>query len=119
MPGSLTTAVVDAYRGGPAAGMLIDLFRLPRGAGERHHLRTIETNGEGALDEPLIAGEALLPATYELLFHVGRYFKAQRVSPADAPFLDVVPVRFLIGDAGRTYHIGLLASPWTYTAYRV
>ena len=118
MSGSLTTAVIDAYRGGPAAGMLIDLFRLPRGADERHHLRTIETNSDGALNGPLIDGDALLPATYELLFHVGRYFKAQRVAPADAPFLDVVPVRFIIGDASHTHHLALLVSPWSYTAYR-
>lgn len=118
MPGSLTTAVIDAHRGGPAAGMLIDLFRLPRGAGERHHLRTIESNSAGALDGPLIEGDAVVVATYELLFHVGRYFKAQRVAPADAPFLDVVPVRFIIADAGRAYHLALLASPWSYTVYR-
>ena len=117
MPGSLTTAVVDAYRGGPAAGMLIDLFRLPRGAGERHHLRTIETNGKGAIDGALIEGEAFLPATYELLYHVGRYFRSQRVTPGDAPFLEVIPVRFVIGDAGRSHHLALLVSPWSYTAF--
>ena len=119
MPGSLTTAVVDALRGAPAGGMLVDLFRLSRGISERHHLKTIETNAQGAIDEPLIAGDALEPAIYEMLFHVGRYFKAQRVSADDAPFLDVIPVRFSIGDPNRDYHLGLLASPWSYTVYRV
>src|SRR5260370_37593771 len=79
MPATLTTAVIDALRGAPAKGMLVDVFRLPRGAGERRHLRTIETNDKGTVDAPLIAGDDLVvPATYELLYHIGRYFKAQR-----------------------------------------
>src|SRR6266852_1060716 len=77
MPATLTTAVIDALRGAPAKGMLVDVFRLPRGAGERRHLRTIETNDKGTVDAPLIAGDDLVvPATYELLYHIGRYFKA-------------------------------------------
>ena len=118
MPGSLATSVVDAVRGAPAAGMLVDLFRLPRGHGERRHLRTIETDAAGAVPEPLLAGDEFVPATYELLFHVGRYFKAQRVPLEDAPFLDVIPVRFTIADAGRDYRLALLASPWHYTVFR-
>lgn len=118
MAGSLQTTVIDALRGAPAAAMLVDLFRLPRGAGERHHLRTIETNAGGTIDRPLIEGDDFVPAIYELLFHVGRYFKSQRVTLDDAPFLDVVPVRVTIGDTSHAYHLELLASPWSYTAFR-
>src|SRR5712692_2796438 len=72
MPATLTTAVIDALRGAPAKGMLVDVFRLPRGAGERRHLRTIETNDKGTVDAPLIAGDDLVvPATYELLYRTG------------------------------------------------
>lgn len=117
MSGSLTTTVIDALRGAPARGTLVDLFRLPRGVGERHHLATIETDHDGVIDTTLIEGEAFVAATYELLFHVGRYFKAQRVTKDDAPFLDVVPVRFTITDPGRSYHLALLAGPWSYTLY--
>jgi len=102
----------------PAAGMLIDLFRVARDIGERQHVRTVETNAQGAVDEPLLAGAALEPATYELLFHVGRYFKARRVPRDENPFLDVVPVRFSIADAEHSYHVTLLAGPWSYTVYR-
>jgi 5-hydroxyisourate hydrolase len=118
MPGSLATSVVDAVRGAPAAGMLVDLFRLPRGHGERRHLRTIETDATGTLADPLLAGDEFVPATYELLFHVGRYFKAQRVTLDDAPFVDVIPVRFTIGDTAHSYRFALLASPWHYTVFR-
>jgi 5-hydroxyisourate hydrolase len=117
MPGRLTAEVVDAARGLPAANMLVDLFRLPHGAGERHHLRTVETNAGGGTDGPLLEGDEFIAATYELLFHVGRYFKAQHVTADGAPFLDVIPVRFSVADAGREHEVSLLASPWFYTAY--
>jgi 5-hydroxyisourate hydrolase len=118
MPGNLTTAVIDALRGMPAKGMLVDLFRLPRQAGERRHLRTIETNANGTVDAPLLAGDDLVPATYELLYHIGRYFKAQRVALEEAPFLDVVPVRFTLVDPNRTCHVALVVTPLSYTMYR-
>ncbi len=118
MAGKLTTAIIDAVHGGPARGMLVDLFRLPGGIGERQHLKTIETDERGAVPAPLLAEEALVPATYELLFHVGRYFRDERVRRDEAVFLDVVPVRFTVADAGRSYHLALLVSPWSYTAYR-
>lgn len=118
MPGTLTTAVTDALRGMPARGMLVDLFRLPGNVGERHHLRTIETNDRGTVDAPLIADEALAPGTYELLYHIGRYFKANRVPLEDGPFLDVVPVRFALTDPNRAYHVVLVVTPLSYTMYR-
>ena len=118
MEGRLTTAVIDAVHGGPAKGMLVDLFRLPDGQAERQHLKTIETDERGAVPTPLLAEDALLPATYELLFHVGRYFCAARTPRDPAPFLDVVPLRFTVADPDRAYHLALLVSPWSYTAYR-
>ena len=118
MAGNLSTAVIDALRGAPAKGMLVDLFRLPPDLGERRHLRTIETDAGGTSAAPLIEGEALIPAVYELLFHIGRYFKAERMPLEDAPFLDVIPVRFSIGDTSRPCRLILLVSPWTYTVYR-
>lgn len=116
--GGLTTAVIDAEAGIPAAGMLIDLFRVARDVGERQHLRTVETNPQGAIAEPLLAGAAFEAVTYELLFHVGRYFKARRVPLDEGPFLNVVPVRFSIADPTRHYHVTLLTGPWSYTVYR-
>jgi len=116
--GTLTTTIIDAVHGGPARGMLVDLFRLPGGIAERQHLKTIETDERGAVPVPLLAEEALVPATYELLFHVGRYFRAEQAPRGEAVFLDVVPVRFTVADASRSYHLALLVSPWSYTAYR-
>jgi len=116
MAGALTAAVIDTLCGQPASGMLIDLFRLQHGKGQRYHLRTVESAASGSA---LIEGDALLPATYELLFHVGRYFRGQRVVLDQAAFIDVIPVRFTITDATRSHHLTLLASPWSYTVYRI
>src|SRR5690349_23213100 len=81
--GRLTTHVLDTSRGAPAGGLLIDLFRLGVKPTERAHLRTIETAASGRTDGALIEGEALVPGIYEMLFHVGRYFRRQGIgSPA-------------------------------------
>jgi 5-hydroxyisourate hydrolase len=115
MPGRLQLEIIDSVRGVPAAGMLVDLFRLDHGIGERHHLRTVETNEQGGTDAVLIEGEAFVPATYELLCHVGRYFEAHRVAVRAGPFVDVVPVRFAISDTSRSYRVSLLTGPCSYT----
>ncbi len=118
MAGGLTAAVIDALRGAPATGMLIDLFRLEHGKGQRHHLRTVESAAPGMAEAVLIQGDALSPGTYELLFHVGRYFKAQRVPLAEAVFADVIPVRLTIADTARPHQLTLLAGPSSYSVYR-
>jgi 5-hydroxyisourate hydrolase len=118
MAGGLTAAVIDTVRGAPATGMLIDLFRLEHGRGQRHHLRTVESAAPGAAAATLIEAEALLPGTYELLFHVGRYFKAQRAPPGEAVFSEVIPVRLIIADTTRPHQLTLLAGPSSYTVFR-
>jgi 5-hydroxyisourate hydrolase-like protein (transthyretin family) len=52
-----------------------------------------------------------------LRFGVGDYFRG-RGSAADPPFLDVIPVRVFLADAGGHYHVPLLCTPWSYTTYR-
>ena len=96
MSGRLTTQVIDSVRGVPAGGLLVDLFEWPPGGAERRHVKTVETNATGSTDGALVEGDALHPATFELLFHIGRYFKLGGVPPADGLELDVVPVRFTI-----------------------
>ncbi len=118
MAGCLTTTVTDGLRGAPAAGMLIDVFRLSDGVGERHHVRTVETDASGGTVNPLLDGEACVLATYELLYHTGRYFRAARLAPGDAPFVDLVPVRVVISDSSRDNHLSLQVTPWAYVVYR-
>jgi 5-hydroxyisourate hydrolase len=117
MTGELTTHVVDTAQGRPAAGMRVDLASVgPDGA--RKRLTTATTNSDGRTDAPLLAGAAMKRGRYELSFHIAAYFRASGVVLAEPPFLDIVRVRFAIGDPATGYHIPLLVSPWSYTTYR-
>ncbi len=114
MPGGrLTTHVLDTMRGKPAVGIRIELYALEGVTAKR--IADVVTNADGRTDAPLLAGDAHKAGRYELLFHIGAYFRA---TGAESPFLDVVPIRFAVADAAAHYHVPLLASPWSYTTYR-
>ena len=107
--GRLTTHVLDTAQGRPGAGIAIELYRL-EGEQATFVAKAI-TNRDGRTDAPLLEGDKFRTGTYQLVFHIGAYFNSQG-------FLDVVPIRFAIADAGAHYHVPLLCSPWSYTTYR-
>jgi 5-hydroxyisourate hydrolase len=111
--GKLTTHILDTANGKAAAGIKIEVF-LVEGAAFKP-LKTMTTNRDGRTDQPLADGDGFRGGTYQLVFHVGDYFRAQGNA---AGFLDEVPVRFTIADAAQNYHVPLLCSPWSYTTYR-
>lgn len=116
--GSLTTHVLDTARGRPAAGIEIEVWRIAPDEGGRTRLAIARANAVGRTDAPLLAGDDLVVGVYELVFAVGAYFAGQPVATAEPPFLDRVPVRFGVADAGANYHVPLLVSPWAYSTYR-
>lgn len=107
--GKLTTHVLDTAGGRPGAGMEVDLLILE--GDNWSTLKRIQTNADGRTDAPLLEGDKLRAATYQLVFNVGKYFK-------ERGFLELVPVRFTIRDANANYHVPLLCSPWSYTTYK-
>jgi 5-hydroxyisourate hydrolase len=107
--GRLTTHVLDTANGKPGAAMALELFVLE--GTQWKSLKAVKTNADGRTDAPLLEGEQFRAATYQLVFNVGAYFRG-------AGFLDLVPIRFVINDAGGHYHVPLLCSPWSYTTYR-
>jgi 2-oxo-4-hydroxy-4-carboxy-5-ureidoimidazoline decarboxylase len=114
--GRLSTHVLDTHAGRPAAGMAIALYEQ---AGERYYqLNTAVTNADGRTDQPLIGGRPLPIGRYELRFSVGHHFRSRGIEAGDPPFLDVVPLRFSIGEPEGHYHVPLLCSPWSYSTYR-
>lgn len=117
MSGRLTTHVLDISRGRPAEGMALKLYRLDGEEG-RILLRSAVTNDDGRLNEPLLSGEQMVIGTYELVFEAGAYFHALKTEGTDLAFLDEVPVRFGIGDAGGHMHVPLLVAPGGYSTYR-
>lgn len=114
--GRLTTHVLDTMSGRPGAGLVIELFRIEGEA--RRPLARLTTNADGRTADPLLAGADLRRGTYELVFHVGGYFRARGVALGDPAFLDQVPVRFGIADPAGHYHVPLLVSPYGYSTYR-
>jgi 5-hydroxyisourate hydrolase len=114
--GYVTTHVLDTARGQPAAGLRIDVYRLDGQA--RRQLASMATNADGRTDAPVIAGPDIAEAEFELIFHVGDYLDRTHGSADTVRFLDIVPIRFGVSDAGQHYHVPLLLSPFGYSTYR-
>ena len=103
---SLSTHVLDAVRGVPAAGLSVELFEMdgrPAGAGS--------TDADGRIPE---LATHLEPGRYRLRFDTGAYF----TSVGAATFYPEVVVAFEVTDAQAHYHVPLLLSPYAYSTYR-
>ena len=103
--GRLTTHVLDTAAGKPAVGLKVVLSRLDGAP------------ADGRLDKPLLEGASFAPGTYEIMFHVGDYFRAHGVALAEPAFLDLVPLRFGVAEDTH-YHVPLLVSPYAFSTYR-
>ncbi|WP_075289652.1 hydroxyisourate hydrolase [Pararhizobium arenae] len=114
--GRLTTHVLDTALGKPARGLKIDLYRIDGEA--KALLRNVSTNSDGRVDGPMLEGEAFVAGTYELLFYAGDYLRGTGAALPEPAFLDLIPLRFGIADAGSHYHVPLLLSPFSYSTYR-
>ena len=111
----LTTHVLDTANGIPGEAIRIDLYKITE---ERTHIKTVVTNSDGRLDEPLLEGDSFEHGTWELVFHVAEYFENKIDKKMTPPhFLDEIPLRFGINTDSH-YHVPLLVSPWSYSTYR-
>jgi 2-oxo-4-hydroxy-4-carboxy-5-ureidoimidazoline decarboxylase len=115
--GRLSTHVLDTSCGRPAAGIAVELCDIAA-SGAARVLARATTNADGRTDRPLIAERPIPIATYELRFAVGDYFRRQDAALSDPAFLEVVPVRFAVGEPEGHYHVPLLVTPWSYATYR-
>ncbi|MET9491698.1 hydroxyisourate hydrolase [Nocardia sp. NPDC006630] len=102
---SLSTHVLDAVRGTPAAGVEVTLF-----AWGGDELGSGFTDADGRIAG--LGGE-LAAGDYRLLFATGAYFEAQAV---DA-FYPEVSIAFSVIEE-RHYHVPLLLSPFAFSTYR-
>jgi 5-hydroxyisourate hydrolase len=98
----ISTHVLDAVAGRPAAGIAIRLFQGDRQVGSG------VTNANGRcldlLTEPLQAG------TYKIVFDILTRFPGG--------FYPEVSIKFLVRDPSTHYHVPLLISPFGFTTYR-
>ncbi|MCB2115147.1 MAG: hydroxyisourate hydrolase [Rhodobacteraceae bacterium] len=116
MAGYLTTHVLDTARGTPAAGLAITLYKI---SGMSHRkIAEAVTNADGRTDAPILPAGRFAPGSYELVFAAGDYLRATGQAGDEPLFLDEVPIRFGISDAGAHYHVPLLLSPYGYSTYR-
>jgi 5-hydroxyisourate hydrolase len=103
---TLSTHVLDATTGRPAAGLLVRLERAeqdgwtPAGEGT--------TGPDGRLR---LSGDS---GVYRLTFDSGGYF----TSRGSATFYPEVSVTFEMTERDGHYHVPLLLSPFAYSTYR-
>ena len=114
--GRLTTHVLDTARGKPAAGVQITLYRVTGGSHQK--ITEAVTNADGRTDGPMLEGAAFSQGVYELVFSVGGYLRKSGQTAGDVLFLDEIPIRFGVPDAGQHYHVPLLISAFGYSTYR-
>ena len=113
MPG-VSIHVVDVSRGVVAIGMKVELYMLQP---NRRLLATGLTAASGQLEDRAMA--VRLPAgPYEAVFHVGEWYRKQRLELPKVPFLDVVTYRFGIDDPEQHYHLPFKCTPWGYSCFR-
>ena len=102
----ITTHVLDAALGQPAAGVAVALSG-PTG----ELLATGSTDADGRVTE---LGPDILPAgDYRLEFETGSWFAAA----GRATFYPRVTIDFVVKDAAH-YHVPVLLSPFAYSTYR-
>ena len=113
--GGISIHVVDVSRGVIASGMRVEVYTTTPG---RRCLVSGSINAKGVLDDPVLMSEAMQAGYYEAVFHVADYYRKLGVPQTNPEFLDVVPIRVAIYDAGQRYHVPLYFSPWGFMTYR-
>ncbi len=128
---SISTHVLDATTGRPAAGLELVLSR--QDGGRWHEVDRRRTGTDGRVSDLATgpsAGPGPGPGTgplagahpgagagvYRMVFRTEAYLKAR--SPAAETFYPEIVVIFRITDPAAHHHVPLLLSPYAYSTYR-
>ncbi|MQA79426.1 MAG: hydroxyisourate hydrolase [Streptosporangiales bacterium] len=104
---SISTHVLDATTGRPAAGMSVTLWRSTGdGWAQVVHARTD--------DDGRITDWPSRPGVHRIVFATGPWWQDQ----GKEAFHPEVVVTFTVTDPDAHQHVPLLASPFSYTTYR-
>jgi 5-hydroxyisourate hydrolase len=109
----ISTHVLDASLGKPAAGVPVQLERL-ESSGSWVQLGSSKTDQDGRCAQLLTEGESLRAGRYRLAFDTGSYHARMQVSG----LYPVVEITFDVREGESHFHIPLLLSPNSYTTYR-
>jgi len=105
----VSTHVLDAARGRPAAGVAVRLELRTEGGGYAE-LGRAATDADGRIRAWTVPSAG----TYRLVFDTGAYF-AGRGEPT---FYPEVTVTFAVTVPEEPHHVPLLLSPFAYSTYR-
>jgi 5-hydroxyisourate hydrolase len=117
---SISTHVLDATTGRPAAGLELSLSR--QDGGRWNELTRRRTGADGRVSD-LASGAGITdadssagPGIYRIVFLTEAYLRAR--SPAAETFYPEVVVIFRITEPTAHHHVPLLLSPYAYSTYR-
>jgi 5-hydroxyisourate hydrolase len=120
---TLSTHVLDATAGRPAAGVHVRLEHRGRNGwsaacegltGADGRLRLPGYPADPGFEPGTEADPGLEPGVYRITFGSGAYFRARGL----ASFYPEVTVTFEMTGRGEHYHVPLLLSPFAYSTYR-
>lgn len=104
---AITTHILDAVAGKPAAGVSVTLeYKGPDG--EWEFLAQRQTGADGRVHDFLPEAHALKPGFYALRFDTAGL----------SGFFPEVVLRFKVDNTEEHYHVPLLLGPFSYTTYR-
>ena len=106
----ITTHVLDAALGQPAAGVPVRLEQL--GPETTETLADVVTDDDGRCGS--LGPDHPAAGTYRLTFDTAAYFTAT----GQTGFYPAVSVTFTLTDPARHYHVPVLLSPFAYSTYR-
>ena len=107
----LEIRVVDATDGAVAEGLRVDVYCLGEHAVK---LCSSEVGAAGIVEDAVLASDAIVPGEYEVVFHVGEFFRRRGLAAPPIPFIDAVPFRFGIADGLEHCRLPVRVSPWSF-----
>lgn len=110
MTSHITTHVLDATAGVPAAGVGVSLARVD---GDSVAVVAAGVTDEDGRNREL-GPERLDPGVYRMSFATGEYFAAKDV----ATFYPSVNIDFVVEEGRDHYHVPCLLSPFAFSTYR-
>ena len=108
MAQGISIHAVDIARGAPAQGLVIEVAALEP---ERVLICTGAIGADSLFRHPALE-RVFARGRYEILFHVGDYYRSSGAAPLQVPFVNVIPYRFGIDAPHRHYHFPMKFTPW-------
>jgi 5-hydroxyisourate hydrolase len=107
--------VTDATRNAVATGLRVEVYFLGEHAAK---ICSSEVGAAGVVEDPILASSLIVPGEYEVVFHVGEFYRKRGVDLASIPFLDAVPFRFGIAESLQQCRLPVRVSPWGFAVER-